>query len=124
MHVHKDETKAYGIGPSHLGHLDDERLMGGRELDMKRKAGTGGQRFLADHMTAFLGETRDQSASGNFAAGERQRHLNFIAGTVATLHKCLLIIGPISSNNEFPTMDTPFRFRNQLSSHSVTDSSR
>lgn len=89
MHMHKHEAKADGIGPTNLGHFDSQRLIGGREFDMERKARTGRQGFLAHHMTTFLGETRDQSASGNITAGKREWHLNFIPGTVATLHKCL-----------------------------------
>ena len=95
MHVDKDEAETYGIGPTDLGDLDGERLIGGREFDMKGEAGTSGQGFFAHHMTTFFGETRDQSASGNVAAGKRERYLNFITRVVATLHRCPLLSRPI-----------------------------
>ncbi len=87
MHMHKDEAEAHGIGPPDLGHFDGERLIGGRKLDMKGEAGTGRQRFLTHHMATFLGQTRDQAASGNIATGKREWHLNLIPGTVATFHR-------------------------------------
>ena len=91
VHMHKDEAKAYGICPTHLGHLDGERLIWGRKFDMEGEASTGRQGFLADHMTTFLGETGDQPVSGNITARKRKRHLDFIAGTVSTFHRCLLL---------------------------------
>ncbi len=89
VHMYKDQAEPCGIRPAYLGHLDGERLIGSRKFDMEGKAGTGRQRFLADHMTTFLGKTRDQPASGNVTARKRERHLDFITGTIATLHRCL-----------------------------------
>ena len=58
---------------------------------MEGQARAGRQRFLAHHMAPLLGETRDQSASSNITAGKREWHLDFVTGTVATLHECLLL---------------------------------
>jgi hypothetical protein len=91
VNVHKYETKADGIGPANLSHFDSEWLVGGREFDMEGQAGTGRQGFLAHHMAPLVGETRDQSASSNITTGKREWHLNFVTGTVATLHECLLL---------------------------------
>jgi hypothetical protein len=89
VNVHKHEAKADGIGPANLSHFDSEWLVGGREFDMEGQAGTGRQGFLTHHMAPLGGETRDQSASSNITTGKCEWHLNFVTGTVATLHECL-----------------------------------
>ena len=86
MHMHEDESETDGIGPTNFGHLDGERLIGGRKLDLKRKASTGGQRLFAYDMATLFRETGDHSTSGNVIAGKGQRNLNFITGSVAALH--------------------------------------
>lgn len=120
VNMHEYEAKADGIGPPNLGHFDREWLVGGREFDMEGQARTGRQRFLAHYMAPLLGETRDQSASGNITAGEREWHLNFVTGAVATLHECLLLSNPPDSAQDGWKMDTLFRRRNQPPSPSVT----
>jgi hypothetical protein len=70
MDMHKDKAEADRIRPSDLGHLDGERLIGGRKLHMKGETGAGGQRVLTHHMTAFFGKTCDQPASRNITTGK------------------------------------------------------
>lgn len=91
VNMHEYEAKANGIGPANLGHFDSEWFVGGGEFDMEGQARASRQGFLAHHMAPLMGETRDQSASSNITAGKREWHLNFVTGTVATLHECLLL---------------------------------
>ena len=120
MHMHKHKAKASSIRPTNLGHFDGERLIRVREFDMEGQARAGRQRFLTHYMAPLLGETRDQSASGNITAGKRKWHLNFVTGAVATLHECLLLSNPQDSAQDGWKMDTLFSRRNQPPSPSVT----
>ena len=89
MQMHKHQSKACGIRPAHLGDLDRHGLIRSRELDMEGETGSCGERLLAHNMATFIGQTGNQPAPGNGLTRKRERHFDFIAGTIATLHMCL-----------------------------------
>ena len=89
MQVHKHQSKACGIRPTHFGDLDRHGLIRCRKLDMEGETGACRERLLAHDMATFIGQTGDQPASGKRIPRKRERHFDFIAGTIATLHMCL-----------------------------------
>lgn len=95
VHMHKHKPESRSVCPSDLGDFHRQGLIGRRKLDLERQARSRRKRGLAHDMAAFLRQAGDQPASVHGLAGKRQRHLDFITGTIAALHMVLSSQGAV-----------------------------